>query len=63
MAFEWGRSACGSRGMNEPRNVEKWMAIEFLRGSLLFDGYPWLLAAHPLIEFAPMAMPARTVPM
>ncbi len=36
-----------------------WMAIEFLRGSLLFDGYPWLLAGHPLIEFAPLAMPAR----
>ena len=36
-----------------------WMAIEFLRGSLLFVGYPWLLAGHPLIEFAPLAMPAR----
>ena len=33
--------------------------MEFLRGSLLFDGYPWLLAAHPLIEFSALAMPAR----
>ncbi len=36
-----------------------WMAIEFFRGSLIFDGYPWLLVGHPLIEFTPLAMPAR----
>ncbi len=36
-----------------------WMAIEFFRGSLIFDGYPWLLVAHPLIEFSTLAMPAR----
>lgn len=27
-----------------------WVGIEFLRGELLFDGYPWFLLAHPLVE-------------
>jgi apolipoprotein N-acyltransferase len=28
-----------------------WVGVECLRGSLLFDGYPWFLAGHPLIEW------------
>lgn len=27
-----------------------WVAIEYLRGTLLFGGYAWYLAAHPMIE-------------
>jgi len=28
-----------------------WVGIECLRGNLLFDGFPWFLAGHPLIEW------------
>jgi apolipoprotein N-acyltransferase len=28
-----------------------WVGVECLRGSLLFDGYPWFFAAHPLVEW------------
>jgi apolipoprotein N-acyltransferase len=27
-----------------------WTGIEFLRGEIVIGGYPWFLAAHPLIE-------------
>ncbi|MCI0631051.1 MAG: apolipoprotein N-acyltransferase [Phycisphaerales bacterium] len=27
-----------------------WTGLEFLRGDLVFNGYPWYLLAHPLIE-------------
>ena len=27
-----------------------WVGVEFARGELLFNGYPWFLAAHPAIE-------------
>ncbi|NUQ67256.1 MAG: apolipoprotein N-acyltransferase [Phycisphaerales bacterium] len=35
-----------------------WTASEFLRGEVLWDGYPWGLASHPLIEWAWAANPA-----
>jgi len=27
-----------------------WVALECLRGELVFDGYPWFLLGHPLVE-------------
>ncbi len=27
-----------------------WTAVEFFRGEIFFDGYPWFLLAHPLVE-------------
>jgi apolipoprotein N-acyltransferase len=35
-----------------------WVGIECLRGTLLFDGYPWFLAGHPLIEWPLLAQSA-----
>jgi apolipoprotein N-acyltransferase len=35
-----------------------WVGIECLRGSLLFDGYPWYLSGHPLIEWPLLAQAA-----
>lgn len=31
-----------------------WVGVEFLRGRVAFDGFPWFFAAHPLID-APSA--------
>lgn len=28
-----------------------WTGMEFFRGELLFDGYPWFLLAHPVVEW------------
>ncbi len=27
-----------------------WVGVEFFRGAIAFDGFPWFLAAHPLID-------------
>jgi len=27
-----------------------WAGLEWFRGAVMFDGYPWLMAGHPLIE-------------
>ncbi len=35
-----------------------WTGVEFLRGEIAFTGYPWFLAAHPLIESPALAAPA-----
>ncbi|MBL4699247.1 MAG: apolipoprotein N-acyltransferase [Phycisphaerales bacterium] len=37
-----------------------WVGVEFLRGSLVWTGYPWYLIAHPLIDspLGILAMPA-----
>jgi apolipoprotein N-acyltransferase len=35
-----------------------WVGIECLRGNLLFDGYPWFFAGHPLIEWPLLAQSA-----
>lgn len=37
-----------------------WVAIEFLRGSVIWTGYPWYFIAHPLIDspLGILAMPA-----
>jgi apolipoprotein N-acyltransferase len=32
-----------------------WVGVEFVRGELAFNGYPWFLLGHPLAE-APLAM-------
>jgi apolipoprotein N-acyltransferase len=29
-----------------------WVAVEWLRGEVAFDGYPWFLLGHPLIDTA-----------
>ncbi len=41
--------------------VVVWGAVEYLRGTIAFDGYPWLLAGHPLIEAPVLAVGARVV--
>ncbi len=38
-----------------------WGALEYLRGTIAFDGYPWLLAGHPLIEMPALSAGARVV--
>jgi apolipoprotein N-acyltransferase len=35
-----------------------WVGIECLRGNLLFHGYPWFFAGHPLIEWPLLAQSA-----
>jgi apolipoprotein N-acyltransferase len=35
-----------------------WAGGEYFRGELALDGYPWALAAHPLVEWFPLAAPA-----
>ncbi len=35
-----------------------WVGVECLRGIVLFDGYPWFLLAHPLIEWPLLAQSA-----
>lgn len=35
-----------------------WTAGEVFRGEVLWSGYPWFLAGHPMIEWWPMAAPA-----
>lgn len=35
-----------------------WTGVEFLRGEVVLTGYPWYLAAHPLIEAPALAAPA-----
>lgn len=31
-----------------------WTGLEFLRGSVAFDGYPWFLLGHPLVGWLPL---------
>lgn len=35
-----------------------WVGLECLRGELAFDGYPWYLLGHPLIEWPVLAQSA-----
>lgn len=35
-----------------------WVGLEFLRGQVLFYGYPWYLVGQPLIEWPLLASPA-----
>ncbi len=35
-----------------------WTGGEFFRGEIAWDGYPWGLVAHPLVEWFPLAAPA-----
>ncbi|UCD76738.1 MAG: apolipoprotein N-acyltransferase [Phycisphaerales bacterium] len=35
-----------------------WVAMEFLRGSVVAHGYPWFLLAHPMIEMPPLVQSA-----
>ncbi len=38
-----------------------WTGIEVFRGEVAFKGYAWFIAAHPLVEWAPLASPAAIV--
>lgn len=38
-----------------------WVGVEFLRGVVLFDGYPWYLLAHPLADARVLLWPAAFV--
>ncbi|HZW11137.1 MAG TPA: apolipoprotein N-acyltransferase [Phycisphaerales bacterium] len=38
-----------------------WLALDMLRGAVLWHGYPWLLAAHPLIDSPWLARAASVV--
>src|SRR5688572_20149831 len=38
-----------------------WVGLECFRAKLFFTGYPWYLAAHPLIEWPPLAAPAAWI--
>ncbi|MCA9288075.1 MAG: hypothetical protein KDA05_05790 [Phycisphaerales bacterium] len=38
-----------------------WGGLEFFRGSLAFDGYPWYYVGHPLIDSSFLAAPAAVV--
>ncbi|MEX2219508.1 MAG: apolipoprotein N-acyltransferase [Phycisphaerales bacterium] len=38
-----------------------WTAVEVFRGEVFFDGYPWLLVAHPLIDSPGLALPAAVL--
>lgn len=33
-----------------------WLAVEFLRGSVVLMGFPWYLAGHPLIDAPPLLL-------
>ncbi|MCA9294906.1 MAG: apolipoprotein N-acyltransferase [Phycisphaerales bacterium] len=35
-----------------------WVGVEYVRGSLLMDGYPWYFAAHPMIEWPALVQTA-----
>lgn len=35
-----------------------WVGVEFLRGVVLWGGYPWLFIGHPLVEAPGLAWPA-----
>lgn len=37
-----------------------WTGVEFLRGRLFFDGYPWFLIAHPTVDL-PLAQWASVI--
>lgn len=37
-----------------------WAGLEFFRGTIAFDGYPWYFVGHPLIDFAWAAEAATT---
>jgi apolipoprotein N-acyltransferase len=35
-----------------------WVGVEVFRGEVAFDGYPWMLLPHPIIESHVLALPA-----
>ncbi len=35
-----------------------WLLVEWLRGDVVFDGYPWYLTGQPLVEWPPLAQVA-----
>ncbi|MFG0260050.1 MAG: apolipoprotein N-acyltransferase [Phycisphaerales bacterium JB041] len=56
-AFVWLASWVGSR-LGWPVWVAGpvlWAGAEWFRGVVMFDGYPWLMAGHPLIEWPLLA--------
>lgn len=38
-----------------------WVGVEYFRGAIMWDGYPWYMLAHPLIEWPPLAAPAAWI--
>ncbi|QKK08724.1 MAG: apolipoprotein N-acyltransferase [Planctomycetota bacterium] len=38
-----------------------WAGLEWFRGVVMFDGYPWLMAGHPLIESAALSRAGAVV--
>lgn len=61
--FVWAlrQSARGTIGAYVPWAVRApivLVALEWIRGVIVFDGYPWYAAGHPLIDCAPLAQVA-----
>jgi len=59
--FVWSLARVRSRMPRVPVWVAAgvlWTGLEFLRGRVAFDGYPWYLVAHPVIEWPVLASPA-----
>lgn len=38
-----------------------WVGVEYFRGAMMWDGYPWYMLAHPLIEWPSLAAPAAWI--
>lgn len=61
--FVWAlrQSARGTIGVSLPWAVRApivLVALEWIRGVVVFNGYPWYAAGHPLIDCAPLAQVA-----
>ncbi|MEM7229418.1 MAG: apolipoprotein N-acyltransferase [Planctomycetota bacterium] len=55
------RIALGRRTQRLPMTVIApivWVGLEFLRGRIVFGGYAWYFAAHPMIEWTPLVQTA-----
>jgi len=62
-AFVWLASWIGARS-RAPVWVAGpvlWAGLEWFRGVVMFDGYPWLMAGHPLIESPALARAGTVV--
>lgn len=50
IARRWFRSALAKQVPVSVALAVLWTAVEFFRGEVAFDGYPWYLLAHPAID-------------
>ncbi len=63
-AYTWLSVWIGARAWRLHRSLGfvlaamAWTGGEFFRGEIAWDGYPWGLVAHPLVEWFPLAAPA-----